>query len=594
MAFLPVTKKDLSARGWDCVDVILVSGDAYVDHPSYGVAVIGRRLEAAGFRVGIIAQPDWRATDDFRQLGRPRLFFGVTSGNLDSMVANYTANKRRRTSDDYSPGGRIGLRPDRATTVYANRIREAFSDAYIVLGGVEASLRRFAHYDWWDNGVRRSVLIDSRADLLVFGMGEQQVVEVARRLQTGEDTAGVRGTALVAREVKRAHDVVEIPSYEEISQEKDKFNRAFKILSESQDPVSGKVIYQRHDTRFVVQFPPALPLPPNCLDEIYALPFERAWHPRYARSGGVPGFETVRFSITSHRGCCGACAFCSLGMHQGRIIQSRSPASILKEARLLSERADFRGTITDVGGPTANLFMARCSHWARKGACQQKQCLIPQRCGNLELGYKEAMKLYQSILDLPRVNHLFIESGLRYDLLLKDGDEAAFLDQLCAHHVSGHLKVAPEHTQERVLNLMNKPGLAVYEKFVRRFREANRRLNKSQHLVNYFITAHPGSSLEDALALSLYLMRRRISPEQIQDFMPLPLTLSGCMFYTGKDPFTGREVYVASGFRERKMHRALVQWRNPRNRGLIRESLEALKKEHLWTEYQKAWGTHGG
>jgi uncharacterized radical SAM protein YgiQ len=593
MAFLPVSKEDMTALGWDYVDVILVTGDAYVDHPSYGAAVIGRRLEAAGFRVGVIAQPDWRSTDDFKQLGKPRLFFGVTSGNLDSMVANYTANKRRRSADDYSPGGRAGLRPDRATTVYANRIREAFKDACIVLGGIEASLRRFAHYDWWENSVRRSILLDSRADLLVFGMGEQQVVEIARRLQSGEDLANIRGTALITREVDLAHKVIEIPSYEEVSQDKEKFNRAFSMLSEQQDPVRGSVILQRHDTRFVVQFPPALPLPPGRLDEVYEMPFERAWHPRYMEAGGVPGFETVRFSITSHRGCCGACAFCSLGMHQGRIIQSRSPTSILREAKLLSERADFKGTITDVGGPTANLFMAHCSRWARQGACRRKECLMPHKCENLVLGYRESMRLFRSILDLPGVKHLFIESGLRYDLLLKDGDEAAFLDQLCAYHVSGQLKVAPEHVRAGVLNLMNKPGIAHYEEFVRKFKETNRRLKKSQYLVNYFISAHPGSSLEDALELSLYLMRRAISPEQVQDFTPLPLTASGCMFYTGRDPFTGQEVYVARGVPERKMQRALMQWRDPKNRTLIREALRILKKEHLWTEYQKAWGTHG-
>ena len=593
MAFLPVCKEDMTARGWDSVDVILVTGDAYVDHPTYGAAVIGRRLEAAGFRVGIIAQPDWRSTDDFRQLGKPRLFFGVTSGNLDSMVANYTANKRRRIADDYSPGGRAGLRPDRATTVYANRIREAFKDACIVLGGIEASLRRFAHYDWWDNSVRRSILIDSRADLLVFGMGEQQVVEIARRLQVGKDLAGIRGTAAVTREAKLAHEVVEIPSYEEVSQDKEKFNRAFTMLSEHQDPVRGGAILQRHDTRFVVQFPPALPFPPDSLDEIYEMPFQRAWHPRFTKLGGVPGFETVRFSITSHRGCCGACAFCSLGMHQGRIIQSRSPASILREAKLLSERPDFKGTITDVGGPTANLFMARCRRWAKEGTCGQRQCLMPRKCGNLELGYKESMKLFRGILDLPRVKHLFIESGLRYDLLLRAGDETMFLEQLCARHVSGQLKVAPEHTQEKVLGLMNKPVLAVYEEFEKKFKETNRRLKKGQYLVNYFISAHPGSSLEDALDLSLYLMRRGISPEQVQDFTPLPLTASGCMFYTGRNPFTGQEVYVPRGVRERRMHRALMQWRDPKNHNFIREALKILKRERLLAEYQKAWSRHG-
>jgi len=592
MAFLPVSKEDLLIRGWDYVDVILVTGDAYVDHPSYGAAVIGRTLEAAGFRTAIIAQPDWRSTEDFKRLGRPRLFFGVTSGNLDSMVANYTGTKRPRSGDDYSPGGRAGLRPDRATTVYANRVREAFGDVRIVLGGIEASLRRFAHYDWWESRVRRSILIDSRADLLVFGMGEQQVVEIARRLRAGKDLTGIGGTAVVAREVDVDYEKVEIPSYEEVSQDKEKFNQAFVMLSEHQDPIKGSAILQRHDTRFVIQFPPALSLPPKSLDEIYEMPFERACHPRYASAGGVTGFETVKFSITSHRGCCGSCAFCSLGMHQGRIIQSRTPASVLREARLLSESADFKETITDVGGPTANLYLARCSRWAKEGACRQRQCLMPGKCGNLELGYRESMKLYRQILDLPGVKHVFIESGMRYDLLLGQGEEATFLEQLCAKHVSGQLKVAPEHTQDRVLRLMNKPGLAVYEQFAKRFKEMNQRLKKRQYLVNYFISAHPGASLRDALDLSLYLLRRNISPEQIQDFMPLPLTASGSMFYTGKDPFTGKEVSVASSFRERRMHRALMQWRNPKNRHLIREALKMLDREDVWAEYQRAWSRY--
>ncbi len=590
MAFLPVTKEDMTRRGWDYVDVILVTGDAHVDHPSYGAAVISRRLEAAGFRVGVIAQPDWRSAADFKRLGEPRLFFGVTSGNLDSMVANYTANKRRRTTDAYSPGGRAGLRPDRALTVYANRIREAFKDACIVLGGVEASLRRFAHYDWWDDRVRRSILIDSRADILVFGMGEQQVVEIARRLRAGRDLAGIRGTALVLREANLPLDAVEIPSYAEVSGDKAEFNRAFVMLSEEQDPVRGRAVVQRHDTRFVVQFPPAMPLSCASLDQIYEMPFERACHPQYGEAGGVPGFETVKFSITSHRGCCGACSFCSLGMHQGRQIQSRSPASILREARLLSGRADFKGTITDVGGPTANLFMAHCSRWAGHGACRQKQCLTPRKCTNLALGYRESIKLYRKILGLPGVKHVFIESGLRYDLLLGDGDEAAFLEQLCAHHVSGQLKVAPEHVTAGVLGLMNKPGVARYEEFVLRFKETNRRLKKSQYLVNYFMSGHPGSSLEEAVELSLYLLKRGISPEQVQDFTPLPLTASACMFYTGRNPFTGKEVYVPRAIRERKMQRALLQWRDPENRHLIREALKITGKEGLWKEYQKAWG----
>ena len=596
MSFLPVSQKDLLLRGWDSLDVILVTGDAYVDHPSFGTAVIGRVLEHAGFKVGVIAQPDWRSSADFTRLGKPRLFFGVTAGNLDSMVANYTANKRPRKTDDYAPGGRAGLRPDRATIVYANRIREAFRDTCIVIGGIEASLRRLAHYDWWENSVRRSILFDARADVLVYGMGEQQVVEIARRLDAGHALSGIAGTAVVARDVQDLADRLEVPSFEDVRQDKEKFNQAFKALYDQQDPIRGKAIVQKHGNRFVVQYPPAPPLAPSQLDEIYALPYERTCHPEYERAGGIPGFETVRFSIISHRGCCGECTFCSLAMHQGRMIQSRSSASVLKEAGQLSESKGFKGTITDVGGPTANLFQARCDRWEHKGACSHKQCLMPRKCPNLALGYAESIKLYRSILALPKVKHLFIESGLRYDLLSGEGPAAGiaskFMEQLCGHHISGQLKVAPEHTVDRVLGIMNKPDVRVYEEFVQQFRETNRRLNKTQHLVNYLISAHPGSTLADALSLSLYLMRRRMSPHQIQDFMPLPMTLSGCMFYTGKHPFTGEAVYVPDTFHERKMQRALIQWRDQKNRSLVREALKQLKREDLRSEYERAWRSY--
>jgi uncharacterized radical SAM protein YgiQ len=600
MSFLPISQKDLSLRGWDGLDVILVTGDAYVDHPSFGAAVIGRVLEHAGFKVGVIAQPDWRSSADFTRLGKPRLFFGVTAGNLDSMVANYSANKRPRKTDEYSPGGRAGLRPDRATIVYVNRIREAFKEIPIVVGGIEASLRRLAHYDWWENGVRRSILLDARADLLVFGMGEQQIVEIARRLEAGRELRGIAGTARVANDLQELADRVEIPSFEETQQDKERFNQAFRMLYNEQDPVRGKPVVQKHGNRFVVQYPPVLPLTPRELDEIYALPYERTYHPGYERAGGIPGFETVRFSIISHRGCCGECAFCSLGMHQGRMIQSRSSASVLKEAERISGGKDFRGTITDVGGPTANLYQARCDRWEDKGTCSHRQCLMPRKCPSLALGYPESIKLYRSILAIPKVKHLFIESGLRYDLLLGDRAaagssakfEANYIEQLCGHHISGQLKVAPEHTVGRVLSIMNKPDLGVYEEFVERFKETNRRLNKTQYLVNYLISAHPGSTLADALSLSLYLMRRRMNPHQIQDFIPLPMTLSGCMFYTGKHPFTGDAVYVPDTFRERKMQRALIQWRDQKNRSLVREALVLLKREDLRAEYERAWRSY--
>jgi uncharacterized radical SAM protein YgiQ len=604
VAFLAFSEKDIRSRGWDRPDIVLVTGDAYVDHPSYGAAVIGRVLEAAGFMVGIIAQPDWRTIDDFRKLGKPGLFFGITAGNLDSMVANYTSAKRPRKKDSYSPGGTAGLRPDRAAIVYANRVREAYGDVPIVIGGIEASLRRFAHYDWWDNSVRRSILVDSRADILVYGMGEKQIVEIARRIRDGNDLAGIRGTTILKKlpaiSGQRSADAmqetegisrssiiddrlsafVEIPSYEEVKEDKDKFNEAFKVISLNQDPMSGTTIVQRHATHYVMQFPPPLPMKTSELDHIYDLPYEKAWHPSYDKGGGVPGFETVRFSIIAHRGCCGECSFCSLSMHQGRIVQSRSKRSIVEEAKALAARKDFRGTITDIGGPTANLYQARCARWENKGACNERSCLVPEVCRNLKPGYREGIELYKEVMRLPGVRHVFIESGSRYDLLVKDSAEE-YLRHICAFHISGQMKVAPEHCVEHVLKIMNKPSFGIYEQFVGRFEETKKKTGKKLFLVNYFISAHPGATLSDALELSRYLRKKGIHPEQVQDFTPLPLTLSGTIYHTEKDPYTGRRVYVAKTFRERKMHRALIQYNNPKNRQLIREAMRLLRQEHV-------------
>jgi uncharacterized radical SAM protein YgiQ len=578
--FLPVTKKDCALRGWDQLDVILITGDAYVDHPSFGASVIGRVLEAAGLKVGIIAQPDWRRPDDFGGLGRPGLFFGITAGNLDSMVANYTAHKRPRKKDLYSPGGKPAMRPDRATIVYANRVREVFGDIPIVLGGIEASLRRFAHYDWWDNGVRRSILVDSRADILVYGMGESQVREIAHRLRQGRDLAGIRGTTIIRKDPTLLHEAVEIPDLEVVKGDKDSFNRAFRLIYENMDPYRGKTIVQKQDTRYVVQFPPAMPLETDQLDGIYGLPYARRAHPSYDRWAGIPALETVRFSITSHRGCCGECSFCSLSLHQGRIVQSRSPESLVAEAATISQGDDFRGTITDVGGPTANLYGASCGRWEKKGACAHKHCLLPATCDNLRLGYNESLRVYREILALPGVKHVFVESGMRHDLLV--GKEAKeYLVAVCKRHVTGRMKVAPEHISDGVLRLMNKPSLAVYEAFVEAFREANVRVGKEQFLVNYFISAHPGATLEASLDLALYLRQRNINPEQIQDFIPLPGTRSGAMYYTGRDPSTGKEVYVARTFQERKMQRALLQSFMPANEPLVREALHVMKKDHF-------------
>jgi uncharacterized radical SAM protein YgiQ len=575
-----MTPQEVRKLGWDELDVILVTGDAYVDHPSYGAAVIGRVLEAEGFRVGVIAQPEFTDPAAFRRLGRPRLFFGITAGNMDSMVANYTTHKRQRTTDDYSPGGKPGLRPDHAAVVYANRVREAYKDVPIVLGGIEASLRRFAHYDWWKDQVKRSVLLDSRADILVYGMGELQIVDIAHRVAAGLPLSGIPGTALIAQTLDGEQNIIEIPSYEDVRADRDKFNEALVRIWENQDPFRGAVIAQKHANRYVVQYPPVPPVRGPELDRIYELPYAYAWHPSYDKDTGVPGFETVRFSITSHRGCPGACSFCGLSLHQGRIVASRTQGSIIKEATAMARRHDFHGTINDVGGPTANLYGASCKKWEQSGACLKRHCLSPSVCKQLDPGFQKGLSLYKKLAALPGVKHVFIESGLRHDLLV-DESSREYLESVCKQHVSGRMKVAPEHSVPHVLELMNKPDFSVYEKFGKLYRSVSKKMGKDQFLVNYFISAHPGCTLEDTLSLTLKLKDLGIHPEQIQDFIPLPMTLSGAMYHTEKDPFTGKVLYVAKTFRERKMQRALVQYRNPKNTPLVREALKILKKEHL-------------
>ncbi|MFH1563399.1 MAG: YgiQ family radical SAM protein [Nitrospirota bacterium] len=556
--FLSISKSDLKQRGWKELDIILITGDAYVDHPSYGTAVIGRVLEDAGFKVGIIAQPDWKSSDDFLRLGKPKLFFGITAGNLDSILSNYTINRLPRRKDDYSPGGKPGLRPNRATIVYANKVKEIFPDTPIVLGGIEASLRRLAHYDYWSDKVRRSILLDAKADILVYGMGEKQIVEIATRINSGDGIKDIPGTVVARSNLEGLKNYILIPSFEEVSANKDKFNAAFKAFYFECDPFRGRTIVQPHGNRFVVQFPPPLPLNTKELDHIYLLSYVKKWHPVYDKEGGVPGFETIRFSIISHRGCCGQCSFCSLYAHQGRIIQSRSKESIIQEIKIMTNTGDFKGTITDIGGPTANLYHAECEFWKRKGACFDKQCLLPTRCPNLKLGYEQTLSLWKDVMKIPVVKHLFIGSGLRYDLL-NDKSGEQYLRTLCEHHLSGQLKVAPEHTVDNVLRLMNKPCFKNYEKFVERFKDINKELNKKQYLVNYFITSHPGSDLKASLEMARYLANKHIHPEQIQDFIPLPMTISGCMYYTGKHPFTGEEIYVPREIKERKMQRAIIQ-----------------------------------
>ncbi|MCX8045128.1 MAG: YgiQ family radical SAM protein [Desulfobacterota bacterium] len=589
-----MTRSEMRRRGWDELDVVLVSGDAYVDHPAFGAAVIGRVLEQAGYRVGIIAQPDWHSTRDFTRLGRPRLFFGITAGNVDSMVANYTANKRPRNDDAYAPGGKAGLRPDRASLVYANRIREAFGRVVIVLGGIEASMRRFAHYDYWDNRVRRSLLVDARADILVYGMGEVQICALAQRLQQGvplDAFPGIPGTAIVTSDIASVRQCVLLPSYEEVAADQRSFNEAFRLVSLHQHPRS-QPLAQQHANRWVICFPPQPPLQPRMLDRIYRLPFTRRWHPAYDRDG-VPACEPVRFSIVAHRGCCGQCSFCSLSLHQGRIVQSRSTGSIIAEARRIAAMPDFKGTITDVGGPTANLYGATCPRWKHGDFCDHRACLYPSVCPQLKLGYQESIKLYRTLRKIEGVRHVFIGSGFRHDLLC--GDEALpYLTEICTYHISGRMKIAPEHIDDNVLRLMGKPGHNIYEAFVDRFFQVIKELGREQYLVQYFMCSHPGATLTSALRLGRYLMERRIYPEQVQDFIPLPMTRSAAQYYTGTDPLTGKSVSVPKTFRERKMQRALAQYWNPGNRQLIIQALRLLRVEHLIRSFMDATAQAGG
>lgn len=590
-SFLPMFRHEMLQRGWEELDIILISGDAYVDHPSYGVSMIGRFLEQRGYRVGIIAQPDWRSTEDFKRFGQPRLFFGITSGNVDSMIANYTANKRQRTLDDYSPERKTGLRPDRAVIVYANRVREAFGESVpIVIGGIEASLRRFAHYDYWDNRVRRSILFDSRAHILVYGMGERQVEEIARRLSSGEpvyDLHSILGTAFVKKTVSVDQNTCILPSFETVCRDPGQFNKAFVLSKRAMDPAAGFVLAQPHGDQFLVVNPPAAPLQSEELDALYQLPFTRSWHPHYESSGGINALETVRFSVTAHRGCCGECSFCALFFHQGRIVQSRSPESILQEITHIAQKPDFKGTITDIGGPTANLYGAHCSKWMNNTFCEHRSCLVPQPCPHLHLAYRTCIDIYRKAAHIAKVKHVFISSGLRFDLLVAP-DAAAYLQQICRHHISGIIKIAPEHCSNRVLRLMNKPSFKIYKQFVARFQKTVREAGKKIYIVNYFITSHPGTSLNEAYELAHYCAQNKIKPEQIQDFIPSPMTRSTCMYFTGRDPITEEQVYTPQTFRERKMHRALVQYGTKKTRALFIEALQILKKQNMLSFFEKA------
>ncbi len=573
----------MAERGWSELDFLLVSGDAYVDHPSFGTAVIARVLEAEGFRVGILPQPDWRVRDSFMVMGKPRLAALVTAGNLDSMLNRLTAAKKSRSEDSYSPGGRPGMRPDRATIAYCSRLKECWKDLPLVIGGVEASLRRFAHYDYWSDEVRRSILFDSQADLLVYGMGELQIRRIAEALAEGISVGrltDVPGTVWRTKESDTAERCVVCPSFEEVSVDKKLFAEAFVKQDREQDPFSGRAVAQKHGTCWIVQNPPARPLTTEELDRVYSLPYARTWHPMYENAGGVPAITEVRFSLTSHRGCFGGCSFCAIHYHQGRIIQSRSHDSLLREAKILTSLPDFKGYIHDVGGPTANFRVPACEEQLVRGACKDRQCLFPRPCRKLTADHSDYIELLRKLRALPKVKKVFIRSGIRFDYLMSDL-KSGFLEELCMYHVSGQLKVAPEHVSPRVLALMGKPRREVYERFRSAFAAMNKRLGKKQYLVPYFISSHPGSTLEDAVELAEFIRDSRVQPEQIQDFIPTPGSLSTCMYYTGINPFTGEVVQSAKSPEERRMQRALLRFADWKNRNAVIKALEAVGRRDL-------------
>ncbi len=580
--FLPLSMEDCAARGWDAPDFVYVVGEAYADHPSFGHAIIGRVLEAEGFRVAMLPLPDFRSPEAFKAFGRPRLGFLVSSGGIDSMVNNHTVARRPRRKDVYAPGGEPGLRPDRAVTVYCNRIRQAYGGVPILIGGIEASLRRFSHYDYWDDRVRRSALTDAGATALMYGMGEKTAPALARWLRDGmrrEELSCIRGICYMAGEAPDG--AVPLPSHDEVAGDREAYARAFMTEYEEQDPIRGRTLCQEQAPgRFLVQTPPAMPLTREEMDRVYALPFERRAHPAYDARGGVPAMEEVQFSISAVRGCFGGCSFCALTFHQGRIVQSRSEASLLEEARLITRMPGFKGYIHDVGGPTANFREPACDRQLREGACRGRQCLHPAPCRRLKVDHSGLLKILRGMRALPGVKKVFIRSGLRYDYLMADRDPS-FMHELCLHHVSGQLKVAPEHVSPAVLDLMGKPRFEVYEAFAKRFEQVNRSLGKEQYLVPYLISSHPGSRLEDAVRLAEYLRDTGRQPEQVQDFYPTPGTLSTCMYHTGLDPRSMEPVYVPLTDREKAMQRALLQWKKPQNHRLVREALRLCGREDL-------------
>lgn len=584
--FLPVSRADMEARGWDQCDFVYVCGDAYVDHPSFGIAIITRLLEAKGYKVGVIAQPDWRRPESVAALGEPRLAFLVSSGNMDSMVNHYTVAKHRRRTDAYAPGGEMGLRPDHATVVYGNLIRRTFKETPIILGGIEASLRRLAHYDYWSDKLKRSILLDSGADLVVYGMGEHPIVEVADALDAGlsiSDVTYVNGTVCRAKSLEHVYDYKMLPSFDAMEANKLEYARSFAVQYRNSDPFTGSRLVEPYGERgYVVQNPPAEPLTTEEMDAVYALPYARTYHPMYEAAGGVPAIREVKFSLTSNRGCFGECSFCALTFHQGRIVQVRSHESIVEEARGIIEEPDFKGYINDVGGPTADFRGPACKAQLKRGACPGKRCLFPQPCRKLEAGHADYLALLRELRELPGVKKVFVRSGIRFDFALADADGGrAFVRELAEHHVSGQLRVAPEHVADEVLDVMGKPRHEVYERFCQLFEQENAKVGKEQFVVPYLMSSHPGSTLEAAVKLAEYVRDMGFNPEQVQDFYPTPSTVATVMYFTGVDPMTMKRVYVPKSPHEKALQRALIQYRDPKNRELVIEALRRAGRADL-------------
>ena len=585
--FLPIDKEDMKKRGWDYVDFVIVTGDAYVDHPSFGISVIARVLEKYGYRVAILAQPNWETSEDFKRFGKPRLAFLISSGNVDSMVNNYSVWKNKRKSDDYSPGGKIGKRPDRSIIPYVSRAKQAYKGIDVVIGGLEASLRRFSHYDYWDNKIRKSMLLDSKADLLMYGMGERTIVEIAEALDSGisaRDISWIKGTVARIKKEDILEEYIPLPSFQEVLSSKKAYGKSFLVQQNNNDHITAKPIYEEYENGvYILQNTPQPPLEQEELDEVFELPFTREYHPVYEKDGGIPALREVKFSIAANRGCYGNCNFCAITYHQGRQVRGRSKESIVDEAKMLSSKKDFKGYIHDIGGPTANFMGPACKKQLKHGVCKNKECVFPTPCKMLDTDHSYYLDILRAVRKLPGIKKVFVRSGLRYDTLL-DGKSRAnkeFFKELCQHHISGTLKVAPEHISNNTLKYMGKPQKEIFEEFSKEYFDINRRIGKEQYLIPYLMSSHPGSTLEDALELGLFLKEYGFVPDQVQDFYPTPGTLATAMYYMEEDPRTGEKIYVAKGNKEKKMQKALIHFNKKENRKLIEEAYYITKDERI-------------